>query len=480
VKSQVSTPAAYDLFHQGTLALAEVELNGFRIDTEYLDKTIGSVGAEIDAIRKELIDSKVWSKWKRQFMDKAKLGNRNQLRSVFEAMGHIFKADRMGKVSQDASQLQNIDHPFIRSYERLEKLKKLKGTYLEGVRREVCDGFLHPSFNLAGGNADDEDRGGAKTYRSSSSGPNFQNLPIRDPEIGRLIRKAFIPREGHRIVEFDFKGIEVGIAACYNHDPVLIKYVSDSKNNDMHRDMAAQLFKVPPEFVSKKMRHAAKNQFVFPEFYGSFFVDCARDLWETAERGLKLEGCSREVLKHLAKYGIHELGACDPEQEAVEGTFEYHVKKVEEDFWGRRFKVYTQWKKQWYRDYLRTGGFRMHTGFYIGGDMRRNQVINYPVQGAAFHCLLWCLIRLQRWIRKNRMASCLIGQIHDSLIGDLHESEASEIMSKAREIMLVDLPRAWDWIIVPLEVEVEAAPVGASWFDKRAMEFVNGEWVLKE
>lgn len=476
-----ATPDAYKLFHDGTVALAQVESNGIRIDVPYLERTTKEVTEKVRSLTAACKESDVWVHWCRRFGKAAKFGSSDQLMEVLvkdEGVPEPPRSAKSKKYKADEATLDRIDHPFAKSYIEIRKYNKVLGTYLGGIARETCDGFLHPSFNLAGGNADDDGVGGAQTYRSSSSSPNFQNMPVRDPVQGKLIRQTIISRFGlfGRILEFDFKGIEVGISVCYNDDPVLRRYVEmsrscvpEDKRTDMHRDMAAQLYMVNNAQVSKAMRHRAKNMFVFPEFYGSFYVDCARDIWEDTLRGDRRTKDGVDLFEHFKGKGIHALGKCDPEHSPQPGTYEYHVKKVEDDFWNRRFKVYTAWKKRWYRQYLIDGGFYLKTGFYIQGDYRRNQVLNYPIQGAAFHCLLWCLIRLQRWMNSKRMKSKIIGQIHDSMIVDAHESELEAIVTKAQAIMREDLPAEWDWITVPLEVEVEAAKPGESWHDKKPL-----------
>lgn len=314
---------------------------------------------------------------------------------------------------------------------------------------------------------------------NSSSQPNFQNLPVRNKEIGGYIRKCFIPRKGRRIVEIDYSGIEVRIAAAYHHDPVMISYIKD-KSKDMHRDMAAQCYILDPDEVSKESRYCAKNQFVFPQFYGSYYQQCCVHLWESIER-MDLKTASGEsVKKHLKRKGIKELGACDPKQKPIKGTFEYHIQKVEEDFWGRRFSVYGQWKEDWYAKYRKEGGISMLTGFRIEGLFKKNEVLNYGIQGAAFHCLLSSLIKMQKYLNKNKMKSMIVGQIHDSMVGDVVEEELQDYLGKAHEIMTEQIPAQWSWINVPLEVEAEVTSIDGSWYEKAEWICKNGTWQAKE
>lgn len=471
----VATPEAYHLLHQGSLVFSQMEHNGIRIDVDYLDRTIRKVTKQVKTLEDELRADPIFSAWRRTYGDRLTLGGREQLaRVLFEVMEYPNPAGdrtRTGKYRTDDEVLSKIpDCPFVAKYLRWDNLKKkVLGTYLKGILREVVDGYLHPSFNLHT----------VATYRSSSSNPNFQNIPVRDPEHGKLIRSCFVPRPGNHLVECDFKGIEVGVSCCYHEDPVLIEYVKD-KTKDMHRDMASQIYKVKPSEVSKQMRYAGKNGFVFPEFYGSYFAQCAPRLWEMISQFKLQLPDGTPLKKHLKRKGITGLGTA----EGPKGTFYEHLRQIEEDFWSRRFRVYTDWKKQWYDNYLREGYFLTKTGFKCvfgkGGLLSRNDAVNYPIQGSAFHCLLWTIIRLQKWLRKNRMKTLLVGQIHDSVESDVPPPELQDYLGKVKEIVTVDLPKAWPWIIVPLEVEAEVCDIDQSWFYKKAWIEKNGRWGSEE
>ena len=106
----------------------------------------------------------------------------------------------------------------------------------------------------------------------------------------------------------------------------------------------------------------------------------------------------------------------------------------------------------------------MLTGFRVDGVHKRNDVINYPVQGAAFHVLLWSLIRLVKWLKKHKMRSVVVGQIHDSIVADVHHDELDEYLAAAKRIMTEDVRKAWPWIIIPLETEAEVGEL--NWWEK--------------
>jgi hypothetical protein len=310
---------------------------------------------------------------------------------------------------------------------------------------------------------------------NSSNDPNFQNIPIRDPKIGKLIRRCFIPRsKDHVLAEIDFKSIEVKISSAYNQDPVLIAYINDP-TKDMHRDMAAQCYMLDPEEIDKQTRYCAKNMFVFPEFYGSVYFQCAPILWEAlTKHRLCIAGTEIKIKDHLVGKGITHLGDCSPNVHTEPNSFVHHIRTVEHDFWNRRFKVYKSWKENWWKRYLESCEFQMLTGFVERGVYSRNDVINHPVQGAAFHCLLWSLIGLQNWLNDNKMKSVIIGQIHDSIIADVLKSELQDYLNVAKKIMTEDIRKHWNWLIVPLDIEAEIAET--NWYEKLPWKKKDGIW----
>ena len=203
----------------------------------------------------------------------------------------------------------------------------------------MVDGVLYPNFNLHT----------VSSYRSSSGATdrdsdekswNFQNIPSRNAEIARYIRRCFIPRKGRKLVENDFAALEFRIAAAVWKDPEMIAYASNPKL-DIHRDMAAELFLCDTKEVSKQMRYVGKNGFVFPVLYGSYYVKISQAIWHEIDN-LKLTTVSGVPVKEwMKKKGIKELGRCDPKLPPQAGTYEYHVKQVESRFF-RRFHVFAK------------------------------------------------------------------------------------------------------------------------------------------
>ncbi len=312
---------------------------------------------------------------------------------------------------------------------------------------------------------------------NSCQSPNIQNIPRRDAETMAICRRALYARPGHQLVEIDYHALEVSISACINKDPNLIRYLTNPES-DMHGDMAIQIFMLydymnlidkaggvskVPEF--KVLRDATKNGFVFPQFYGDYYgnnaVSIACDWCKLPKgkwrknQGIKIVN-DRTIGEHFIEHGIKSLD-----------DFIEHMKKIEHDFWHNKFGVYGQWREDWYREYQRKGYFDLLTGFRCSGIMRRNEVVNYPVQGAAFHCLLKTFIEVDKIMRKENWDSRLVGQIHDSILLDVHPDELEHVIKTVRRVATVKLPRIWKWIIVSLSVEADVTPVDGSWADKK-------------
>lgn len=459
----------YDLLHDGVLALADAEENGMVVDVEYCRKQDRHLARKIRYLEEKIQDHDEVKVWKKTYGRKFNINSDQQLADIlFKKLGYepaVFTGTRdedgndKASVSQEA--LEQVDSPLVKDLIEIRRLKKAHGTYLGNYLKEQVDGILRPFFHLHT----------VRTFRSSSSRINFQNQPVRIPEIKKLCRRAIIPRKGRMICEIDYGGIEVKGATCYHKDPNMIAEINDPER-DMHRDMAMECYLLGIDEWTKDARYCGKNKFVFPQFYGDYYGNNARDLWSAIDV-LKLETRQGVPLKkHLASKGIK-----------TQEQFTEHIKKVEEYFWGEKFRVYGEWKEKHFALYKENGYVDILTGFRCTALMGKNDAINYPIQGAAFHCLLWSFIQIARWLKKNNMKTKVIGQIHDSIVLDIHPDEVNLVLATANRIMTQDIRKHWPWIIVPLEVEVELTPVDGSWYlKKEVVEHACGcgmEWTYK-
>jgi DNA polymerase I-like protein with 3'-5' exonuclease and polymerase domains len=178
--------------------------------------------------------------------------------------------------------------------------------------------------------------------------------------------------------------------------------------------------------------------------------------WKPGQ-GVSVE-TGKNLSDHFISVGIKDLAG-----------FVNHVEEVEEEFWGKRFKVYARWKERWWHQYQKIGYVDLLTGFRCSGIMGKNDAINYPIQGAAFHCLLWSFIELDKLLYQTGWRSRIIGQIHDAVVFDVYPPELPMLVNHIKRITTHDLPKAWDWINVPLAVDFEICDVDASWAEKKEL-----------
>jgi DNA polymerase I-like protein with 3'-5' exonuclease and polymerase domains len=453
---QATTADAYRLFHEGALALARAERQGIRIDVDYCNRKKKQLTRRIQHYQRNLEESELYTLWVSTFKGRTKISSNNQLSKILYGKMKIKpeKTTETGQGSTDEEALRRLGMPELDLILQIRKLDKIRGTYLDAFAREQTDGYIHPFYNLHN----------VRTYRSSSADPNFQNIPKRDKEAMKICRRAILPRPGNMLIEADFSSLEVNISECYHKDPVMMEYLLNKKS-DMHLDMAKQIFlfdemdkKIPSHAI---LRQAAKNGFVFPQFYGDYYGNNAISLCDWVKippKGKWPEGIGIElpdgshISDHLRNQGIKSFNA-----------FTEHLKEVENDFWNRRFKVYGQWRKSSIAKYRKLGYLKLHTGFICSGIMRNNEIVNYPIQGSAFHCLLFTLIELDKIAQKEKWKSKIIGQIHDSILMDANPAELGRINESLQYIVKETLPKAWKWIIVPLEIEVETYGVDRPW-----------------
>lgn len=451
------TKDAYKLLHNGVLAMTNAEQQGFRMDMDYCEDMKIKLTEKIKSIEEEFYRTNFYKRWKYATKGNVNIYSNPQLSWYLYKIRKIKpkKKTDTGQGSTDEEALKELNIPELDFILEMRRWKKARDTYLDAFIREQVNGYIHPFFNLHF----------VRTYRSSSDSPNLQNIPSRDPEVRKIVRDALYPRPGHQLVELDYGQLEVRIATAYHKDPTMIKYNTDP-STDMHADMADQIFKMKYDESKtghKYIRKAIKNGFVFPEFYGDYYVNCADSMackWGELPHGIWKPG--QGVDFEDGKLSDHMLskniGSLD--------DFTNHVKKIEKHFWEKRFPVYTQWKEKSWRDYIKNGYIDLLTGFQCRGLMERNDVINYPVQGAAFHCLLWSFIELDRIMREENWDTKIIGQIHDSIILDVHPDELDYIVSVALDVTTKQLPKHWDWINVPLIIEIEKYEKDANWGSK--------------
>jgi uracil-DNA glycosylase family 4 len=445
-EKNLGSPVAFH--HEGTLSMSRIQDNGICVDDDYYAHMDKSLEKRIARIDKWIMQSDENARF---FNDQGRgvdVGSPLDLRHLlFKTLNYEPIKETKTGYAVDEEVLQELNTPFTQKVLKKRKLEKIKGTYLAQFIRESFNGKMHPFFDLHI----------PRSYRSSSSQPNFQNIPARDSESRRTVRAGIIPSPGNQLLELDYGAMEVRIAACYSMDPILIEY-NTREGADMHRDQALKLFDLAVEEITDDLRFLTKNDFVFAELYGSFYKACARDLWKDCVMAdLKL-ATGDPLLEHL-----YDRGIIKNEDTAYE-DFEAHVKEVEAEYW-EMLSRHAEWQEEMIQFYLDHGYVELKHGFRRGGHLVKNKIINTPIQGTAYHCLQWSLGKLIKLAEREQWKSKIIAQIHDSVLIDADPSEVEHILRATKDVSTVQIRERYDWIVLPLIIEAEITETDGNWAD---------------
>lgn len=449
---------------EGLWALSKVQNEGILADKSYFEDQNLRLTKRIDRLELKIYQSDEAERFRRFTGKNFNYKSNKDLQILFfKVLGLTpvkFTNEEENNESVDAEVINGIDSPIARDILQCKKFIKIRDTYLAQFFREITEeGRIHPIQNLHI----------ATTHRSSQDHPNGQNIPVRDEESKRICRSGIVASlkgetEKIRIVEKDYGSQEVRIIACYSEDPVLISYINDP-TTDMHRDEASGLFILPKDRVSKMIRFYSKNCWVFPEFYKSYYVNCAKDLWKNViEPNLKTSD-GEPIQEHLKSKGIY-----------TKGSFEEHCKKVEGYFWDK-YKGVKKWQDQVIKKYQTLGYVESFFGHRRTGYLSPNDIVNSPIQGTAFHCLLWTLKEAMKRIPEHGFKSRINNQIHDSLNSRVYVEEQTPYIQMIQQIAEVEIRKEFSWLIVPLILEIEMTPIGGSWYQKEEVTLNDkGQW----
>lgn len=442
---------ARKLFLQGALALVSHEHAGMRIDKNKINESKAQILKRIEELNNEILQDPIVVQWRKRMGKAFNINSPQQLEyTIYTQLGHeSTKKTKTGRDATDAKTIAEFGVSFVEKMLEQKKLKKVITTYLDAFVYEATDGVMHPFLSLSG----------PRSFRSSSNSPNIQNIPKRWEMAKKLCRFSIIPESSEFcFFEADYKSMEVGIGACYHNDSNMHKYLRG--HGDMHRDAALDCFILHenPDLMTKNLRQGGKNGFVFPEFYGDYYGNCAVELWKTYVLKDNLAD-GTPLKKWLEKHKIKTF-----EQ------FKKHMKQVELVLQKERFPEFFQWRKDQYEEYIKRGYYVSKTGFPYFGIMDLNDSANYAIQGSAFHCLLWDLIKIDKYIERMGMKSFCNGEIHDAIVGNVHITEINHFFSQLELIMVDQLLETHSWITAPVSIEIEMGAPGASWAEMKAVE----------
>ncbi|MEW5914903.1 MAG: DNA polymerase I [Gemmatimonadota bacterium] len=406
-----------ELFRDIELALvevlAEMEWTGITIDVAWFQ----SLKERFQRERKR-VEEGIYEEAGERF----NINSNQQLRVIlFDKLGLPVRKRTATGASTDVSVLQELadeGHRLPSLLMEYRELAKLESTYLDTLPGLVDprDGRLHTSYNQTV----------AATGRLSSSDPNLQNIPVRR-ELGRDIRRGFIPRAGWQILTADYSQIELRLLAHLSSDEAFVHAFQTGA--DIHRQTAAIIFGLEPDTVTSEMRAQAKT-INFATIYGQGP--------HALSRQLKISHA--EAKAFIEEYFRRFTG--------VRAYLDRMVASARE-----RGYVETIFKRRRYIPELRDKNFSIRA-------FGERVATNAPIQGSAADLIKIAMIRVSRTLRDRGLASQLLLQVHDELVFECPPGEV-EVM---RHLITTDMERAAD-LSVPLVVDVG---VGANWLDAKS------------
>lgn len=391
-------------------ALARMEFEGIGLDVPCLEE----MSKELERLIENLV-----SDIHRQAGGKF---NINSTRQLGDILFNTLKLPTVRKTktgfSTDVGVLETLHgmHPIIDNLLNYRQLTKLKSTYVDALPSLInpATGRVHTSFNQTV----------AATGRLSSSDPNLQNIPIRT-EIGRSIRRAFIPRSTESVLmSADYSQIELRVMAHMSADESLI--AAFRNDEDIHASTASRVFGVPAAGVSADMRRKAKEvNFGIIYGIGPFGL------------GNRLEISQSEAKEIIARYF-----------ERFPKVKQY----INDTIAGARREGYVA-TLTGRRRYLPDINSRNQN---IRGNAER-QAINMPVQGTAADMIKIAMIRLDGSIREMKLRSRMLLQVHDELVFEVPRGEEKKMTRLVTDGMQDAMP-----LTVPIKVDVGT---GRNWLE---------------
>lgn len=394
--------------------LVDMEYEGVGIDVGFLNNYSAVLETDIKQAEESVF---------RQAGVNFNLGSPKQLGEVLFELMKLDPSARKTKTGQyatgeDVLQKLRNKHQIVDDILAYRELTKLKSTYVDALPQLINPrtGRVHTNFNQTI----------AVTGRLSSTNPNLQNIPIRTDR-GREIRKAFVPRNnGCVLISADYSQIELRIIAAISGDTSMIQAFRDHK--DIHTATSAKVYGVDEKDVTPQMRRAAKAV-NFGIIYGQSAFGLAENL-----------GISRTEAKGIIDNYFKEYPA---------------IKQYMDDQMNfARETGYVQTlmgRKRWLRDINSSNQT-------VRGYAERN-AINMPIQGTAADMIKLAMIKVQKALKKEKLQTKMILQVHDELVFDVPENE----VEVAKALICENMQTA---MILPNDVPVIAeAGAGTNWLE---------------
>lgn len=390
--------------------LASMEVLGVEVDADGIRQFGEVINKDIEKIQAE-----IYSLAGKEF----NISSPKQLGVVlFEDLGLPCKKKTKSGYSTNAEVLEELSaiHPIIPQILEYRTLTKLASTYVDGLLEVVCpDSRVRSSFKQTE----------TRTGRISSANPNMQNIPVRK-EIGRNLRRFFVAKEGHILLDADYSQIELRVLASMCGDENMIEIFHSGA--DIHTRTASQVFGLPEDFVDSDMRRAAKAV-NFGIVYGIGAFSLSKDI------GVSVQEADRYIKGYLANF---------PKVD------EFMKATVDEGI--RNGYVKTLFERRRYIPELSSSNKNLQA-------FGKRAAMNAPIQGTAADIIKIAMVRVYKRLKDELPEAKLILQVHDELIIEAPESVAE----KAADILREEMRQAVS-LRVPLIADVG---VGKSWNDAK-------------
>lgn len=412
-RPQLEAQQIYELYRDVEIplvaVLAEIEWTGIAIDRAWF----ASLKERFERERKR-VEQEIYISAKGEF----NINSNPQLREIlFDRLGLPSSKKTATGPSTDASVLQELaeaGHELPVLLMEYRELSKLESTYIDALPALVNPhtGRLHTSYNQTV----------AATGRLSSSDPNLQNIPIRR-ELGRDIRRGFIPQTGWVLLAADYSQIELRLLAHLSNDPAFVE--AFRSGGDIHRQTAALIFDVPLADVTSEMRSRAKT-INFATIYGQGP--------HALSRQLKISHA--EAKEFIERYFLR-----------FQRVREYLDSMVE--YARTHGYVETIFKRRRYIPELRDRNFSIRA-------FGERTAANSPIQGSAADLIKIAMIHIRDRLVAERLKGRMLLQVHDELVLEVPGDEVEAVTELVKHEMehaaslsvplIVDVGTGMNWV----------------------------------
>lgn len=412
LESNLKEKGMYELYENIEMPLVfvlyDMEKEGIRADGDKLKEYSRELAVSINKIEKRIYE---------EAGEEFNINSPKQLGIVlFEKLQLPNEKKTKTGYSTSAEVLDKLapDHPIVADVLEYRQLSKLKSTYADGLINFIeQDGKIHTTFNQTI----------TATGRLSSTDPNLQNIPIRI-ELGKLIRKVFLPEQGHLFVDSDYSQIELRVLAHLSDDEKLIAAFKNGQ--DIHRSTASLVFDTPFDEVTDIQRRNAKAV-NFGIVYGISAFGLANDL------NIGRKEAQAYIDSYFEKYP------------KIKAFLDKTVSEAKE------------------KGYIKTmfGRIRpipeLSSSNFMQRQFGERVAMNSPIQGTAADIIKIAMIRVHDRLLKENLKSKLILQVHDELLIETAEDEKEYVI----ELLEEEMHKAAD-LKVSMEVGTEC---GYDWYD---------------